>query len=158
MSDHEKHFEAGKELQNELKKLFRTADPVPPEVDRKILEMADKHFAEQRKTGRVVILRWAGRVAAAAAIILVTAILYVQFESKTTHYKTGLDKFAAVVGESINPAAKVTILDAFTLARNIDAGKKIEKSWDLNGDGIIDKRDVDAVAFAAVRLHDGVAL
>ncbi len=155
MSDREKHFETSKELQKELKKLFRTADSVPPEVDRKIIEMGYRHFASRRKTARFVVLRWAGRAAAAAAVIFITLHVYFQFESGTTLHKTVLNDQTVVVREDTYPTHKVTILDAFALARNIDAGKKIDKSWDLNSDGIIDKRDVDAVAFAAVRLHNG---
>lgn len=155
MNDREKHFDTSKELQNELKKLFKAADSVPPEVDQKIIEMAYKHFSSRRKTGRVVILRWVGRTAAAAVIIFISLFVYLQFESGTTLHKTELSDQTATVQGNIYPTAKVTILDAFMLARNIDAGKKIDKSWDLNGDGIIDKKDVDAVAFAAVRLHEG---
>jgi hypothetical protein len=156
MSDHDEYFKTNKEFQNELKKLFSPPESVSPEFDRKIMEMADKHFARRQKSGRIVILRWAGRAVAAAAVVFITLLVYFQFESAATLRKAALNKQAAVVREAVNLAGKVTILDAFTLARNIDAGSKIDKSWDLNHDGTIDKKDVDAVAFAAVRLRNGV--
>ncbi len=48
------------------------------------------------------------------------------------------------------------ILDAFQLARNIEARGPVAPQWDLNGDGRIDKDDVNLVAFAAVRLDQGL--
>jgi hypothetical protein len=50
----------------------------------------------------------------------------------------------------------VNILDAFTLARHIEAERPHRASWDVNADGLIDRRDVDTVAFTAVRLNKGV--
>jgi hypothetical protein len=158
MSDREKHFETNKKLQNELKKLFTVSDAVPSEVDQRILKMAEKQFARKKPTGRVIVLRWAGRAAAVAAVVFITLFVCLQFESKTVVDRTVVNEQVTEVQESIRPSGQITILDAFALARNIDAGKKLDKSWDLNGDGIIDKRDVDAVAFAAVRLHEGVQL
>jgi hypothetical protein len=49
----------------------------------------------------------------------------------------------------------VTILDAFSLARQIKAGGKIDKSWDVTADGVIDQADVDAIAQRAVALPKG---
>jgi hypothetical protein len=158
MNDNEKQFETSKELEKELKKLFIASDSVPPEVDRKIAAMADKHFARRKAGGRVVALRWAGRAAAAAAVVFITVLVYFQFESGATLRKTTSNKEISVARESGGSGVKVTILDAFALARNIDAGKKIDKTWDWNDDGVVDRKDVDAVAFAAVRLHDGAEL
>jgi hypothetical protein len=50
----------------------------------------------------------------------------------------------------------VDILDAFKLARQIESAGPTEKNWDINGDGLVDRHDVDMVAFAAVRLDKGV--
>ena len=56
----------------------------------------------------------------------------------------------------IDGNGRVDILDAFTLARHIEARQPAEAMWDFNGDGLIDRRDVDTVALAAVRLNKGV--
>lgn len=48
-----------------------------------------------------------------------------------------------------------TILDAFALARHIRDGAAPRAEWDCNRDGVVDRRDVDALALAAVQLHKG---
>lgn len=48
------------------------------------------------------------------------------------------------------------ILDAFRLAKGIESRGPTTAEWDVNGDGRIDRDDVDDVAFAAVRLDKGV--
>jgi hypothetical protein len=84
-----------------------------------------------------VLLRWGGGAAAAAAAILLVALRLMP-DRPVFH-----------------PQARVTILDAFSLARQLKAGGKIDKSWDVNGDGAIDQADVDAIAQRAVALPKG---
>jgi hypothetical protein len=55
----------------------------------------------------------------------------------------------------LTATARVDILDAFLLARRIESGGPLDAGWDINGDGRIDGDDVDAIAFAAVRLGPG---
>jgi hypothetical protein len=81
-----------------------------------------------------LLLRWGGGAAAAAAVLLVA--LRVVPDRKAV----------------FDPRARVTILDAFSLARQIKAGGKIDKSWDVTGNGVIDQGDVDAIAQRAVAL------
>jgi hypothetical protein len=54
--------------------------------------------------------------------------------------------------------ASGTILDAFTLARLLEtsgrAGQPVSKTWDVNGDGVVDGGDVEALANRAVKLSD----
>jgi hypothetical protein len=56
----------------------------------------------------------------------------------------------------LDGSGRVTILDAFRLARQVEAHGPVDKRWDLNGDGRVDQADVDLVACAAVRLDSGV--
>ena len=56
----------------------------------------------------------------------------------------------------IDRNGEVNILDAFTLARHIESRQPLSQLWDLNGDGLVDRRDVDTIAMAAVRLNKGV--
>jgi hypothetical protein len=51
---------------------------------------------------------------------------------------------------------RVDILDAFKLAKHIKAGIRPDTKWDINGDGAVNRSDVDAIARAAVRLDKGV--
>jgi hypothetical protein len=50
----------------------------------------------------------------------------------------------------------VDILAAFDLARRLEAATKrhetLSRQWDINGDGVVDQRDVDALAQQAVAL------
>jgi hypothetical protein len=62
----------------------------------------------------------------------------------------------SLVQTDIDRNGTVNILDAFTLARHIASKRPDEARWDMNGDGLVDRRDVDTVAFAAVRLRKGV--
>jgi hypothetical protein len=63
---------------------------------------------------------------------------------------------AAEVASDIDHSGRVDILDAFKLARQIKAGLQPSEKWDMNGDGLVNRKDVDLVAFAAVRLDQGV--
>jgi hypothetical protein len=60
-----------------------------------------------------------------------------------------------VSSEKFLPGHRVTILDAFSLARQLKAGKTPDKSWDVNQDGRVDQADVDALAARAVALPKG---
>ena len=51
----------------------------------------------------------------------------------------------------VDQNGRVDILDAFALARRIQQGAA--GGFDLNGDGVVDKLDVDFVAAQAVRLR-----
>jgi hypothetical protein len=59
---------------------------------------------------------------------------------------------AAPAPLAAGPADAVTILDAFTLARLLRDGQRPGPAWDANLDGVVDARDVDALARRAVRL------
>ncbi len=63
---------------------------------------------------------------------------------------------AGAAQADIDGNGKVDILDAFALARHIEGKQPADRTWDFNGDGLIDRRDVDTVALAAVRLNKGV--
>lgn len=108
---------------------------VPPAVDAAVLANIARQSARIRRMR--VLLRWGGGAAAAAAVLLVSVHLWT---SRPPAY---------------HPGARVTILDAFTLARQLKAGEKIDPSWDVNHDGVVDQRDVDALASRAVSLSAG---
>jgi hypothetical protein len=54
--------------------------------------------------------------------------------------------------EDLNRDGRVDILDAFALARQIEHGSHPDQRLDLNGDGVIDRRDVEILAARAVSL------
>ena len=57
--------------------------------------------------------------------------------------------------EDVNRDGQVDILDAFALARKVQQGISADKKLDLNGDGVIDDKDVATIAGHAVKLEHG---
>jgi len=49
----------------------------------------------------------------------------------------------------------VDMLDAFALARELQQGRTPRPQLDLNGDGVVDERDVEVLAARAVTLETG---
>ena len=50
---------------------------------------------------------------------------------------------------------RVDILDAFAVARQLKQGGTRNLQLDVNGDGVVDERDVAAIAARAVKLEQG---
>lgn len=119
-------------LMVDLSTLYSRTIPVPPAVDEAILAQARRQGLRIRRIR--ILLRWGGGAAAAAAILLVA----LRLAQPPSH-----------------PSSHVTILDAFSLARQLKSGEKPDKSWDINGDGVVDQKDVDALAAKAVQLPKG---
>jgi len=95
---------------------------------------------------------------AAAAILVGISIWWFNASPTARTAPEGRPQALAVARpvEDIDRNGTVDILDAFTLARHIEAGRPADRMWDFNGDGLVDRRDVDTVALAAVRLSKGV--
>jgi|SRR6185295_1314387 hypothetical protein len=48
---------------------------------------------------------------------------------------------------------KMDIVDAYSVALRLRSGQSVEPTWDLNGDGKVDGRDVDEIARRSVALR-----
>jgi hypothetical protein len=160
MTERNEHFDEdldlriSSKLSADMKALFQPQVGVPPEVDRAVMDHANKHFAAmQSGKRRRLRVHWAWRIAAAAAVIILAFSLDLtkQTGPATDHFS--VSKTQAV---DIDRNGRVDILDAFKLARHIESADHSETEWDINGDGLIDRNDVDMVALAAVRLDKGV--
>ncbi len=136
-----------------LRAIFEPPGAVPQRVDKTIADLA-KTCLRERKHGtprRLIIpMRWAA--VAAAAVIVLGTILY----TAVTHETPQSARSVAEGRADIDGNGRVDILDAFRLARDIESRGQAELKWDFNGDGLVDRKDVDMVAFAAVRLDKGV--
>ena len=181
MSDKTGHFDEDLDsaalvnLAEDLKGLYGSGLSVPGEVDRAVIDRANRHFV--RRGRRRPWSRWAASAAAAAAVIIFAVVLETQFsgpskqESKSDQHFSGplaqrkskSDQFVSTtlaakarLATDIDENGRVDILDAFKLARHIESAETRQAKWDINGDGQVNRDDVDVIAFAAVRLDKGV--
>ncbi len=136
------------EFSADLNGLFKPQFSVPPELDRAIIDKSHQHFIPKHWRGRIFqhVSLW--RIAAAAAVIIFAFSLNLTQKPGPTTSQFNLVEIQAV---DIDRNGRVDILDAFKLARHIESADA-EKKWDINGDGFINRKDVDLVASAAVSL------
>lgn len=163
--DNEPDLKVSGKFSEDLGKLFAPDRLIPSDIDRAVAEAARRHFARPQR--RLWWLKWTVPATAAAAIAL--ACLWWAYQSATPSgapmaVSQLAEERATIEGQAEAGAAqadidgngKVDILDAFALARHIEGKQPADRTWDFNGDGLIDRRDVDTVALAAVRLNKGV--
>ena len=150
--DDEPDLMVSRRFSDDLGSLFAPDRPVPPDIDRAVAQAARRHFARPQR--RLWWPRWAVPATAAAAIAI-ACLWWAQPEKKASVTESPYALQAAVATD-IDGNGRVDILDAFVLAKYIETRKPMDATWDFNGDGLIDRRDVDTVAFAAVRLDKGV--
>jgi len=154
----ENEFHAPRELAEGLARLHGASPAVPPEMDAAVLAMARRHFA-RRRAARLVV-RWASAVAAAAAAVVIAWAAtrsgnHAAMPAAGQGSAKSLAMKAPAIGLDVDSSGAVNILDAFALARRTQAGAVTKSEWDVNGDGAVDRRDVDAIAMAAVSLRRG---
>jgi hypothetical protein len=137
------HLEIPAELRLALGDLDQSLIAVPAHLDRMILSAARVRVDRRKRAVRV--LRWG---AAAAAAIAVLAIVRVEFFQKPAASPL------ALVGDA-NADGRVDILDALVVARGIARHEQLPAAWDVNGDGVVDQKDVDLIAQMAVSVTKG---
>jgi hypothetical protein len=94
-----------------------------------------------------LMVRWGTGVAAGLAAVIVLAV---------SIHRPAPEK--ALAKGDVNGDGAVNIVDALALAKHVANHDGVEKEWDLNGDGVVDQKDVDVVAMGAVSLKGaGVA-
>jgi hypothetical protein len=163
MMEHNKQFDnldrhVSDRFRQDLRSLFQPPGPVPRQTDKTILDQARTRLAKPHRL--IIHLRWAAGIAAAAAVIALGLVL---FNVVTPDFDPGPQSTirnpqspGPVLAEGradVDGNGRVDILDAFRLARSIEAQAPVDERWDLNGDGRLDQDDVDLVASAAVRLE-----
>ena len=145
MREHEDEFELPEEIREGLRGLYAPGAGEGMEVARDARILAAARRAGESARWRP--WRWA---AVAAAVLVVMSIAVVPHgpvspPTTTAYVRTG------------------DIRDAFYVARELKArgagggggGKALEATWDVNGDGVVDEKDVEALAAVAVRVERG---
>lgn len=144
-----------------LMRLHARSPQTPAEIDESMRLEIRAHFdAIQRAGGveRIAGRRWrigaaaiafAGGVAALIALAMwLNAPMTPQSNAPMAQAPT-----PPAPGD-VDSSGRIDILDAFQLARRIEAAEAFEEPstriFDLTGDGAVDQRDVDAVAMRAV--------
>lgn len=140
--DSEKDLQAPPKLVAALKEASRRSVFVPLYVDSAILKAAREHL--QKPTASTFALRRWMLWPALAAVCLLIVCVAVRFVMTSTQ-----PRYAR---EDLNHDGKVDILDSFALARELKAGKQLPAAYDINGDGVVDERDVALIAAHAVEL------
>ncbi len=118
---------------------------VPPDIDQAILAKARAKFGVIPQDQSRRWLRLAAPLAAAASIALG---IWVVWPSATP----SITSPSIVIAGDIDQNGSVDILDAFALARRLDAGQPVPADWDMTADGRVDRADVLAITTIAVSL------
>lgn len=117
----------------------KTAILVPQSVDETVISRARERFAEVRRRRARFTAAWWTAAAASIALMAVVGLSLIQ----RPHYERA----------DIDRNGRVDILDAFSLARSLQRGAV--KGPDMNGDGVVNRTDVDIIAAQAVKLKKG---
>lgn len=122
---------------------LRSAYSPPTGIDTAAMDAVVRATAARQLTGRsrrsarFAMHRWVG-LAAAIALLVVLA-----------PHRTATSSTLAI---DLDRNGEVNILDAFALARSLESGGRTLAAWDVTGDGVVDERDVRAIAERAVRI------
>lgn len=145
MSEENEQFEIPDRFVKALRDAYTHHTKVTPAADNAVLSMAHAEFSRRRRMR--LVARWGTGLAAAVAAMIVIAI--------SIHHPTPQKSLAK---GDVNGDGTVNIVDALSLAKHLANHDAIEKRWDLNGDGVVDQKDIDALAMKAVSLKGtGVA-
>ncbi len=139
----------------DLKALYAPPSAIPPTTDQAILACTRQQRVSRRR--KRLLLRWAVPPAAAAAVIM-----WVVFNPFVTPDHEGSPAGMVATRQladhrDIDGNGRVNILDALALARSIKDNRVADQPWDFNGDGLIDRKDIDTVAQSAVSLNKGAS-
>ena len=144
-------------LADDLRALYARDVRVPTSLDAAILQDARAGFARRRRFR--LALRGAALAtgAAAAAAVLVLALRPLTPDSAdpqgpmARHAEPTATSPVVARAEDVDRSGKVDILDAFVVAKLVDLqGHLDNQAYDVNGDGKVDRSDVDRIAVAAV--------
>ena len=135
-------------LRDAIARMHESVVPVPTELDDSILADAKRSFHHRRRAW-MVIGRFSIGIATAA---LVAIALRVLMAAPSSHPPTAMVQPPRLYQiADVNHDGRVDILDAYIVARKIAHHEPLDPAWDINGDGVVDQKDVDLIATLAVQ-------
>jgi Dockerin type I domain len=142
---------------------------VPPTLDEALMKAARHHLDqdERKRPGWIRLIPWTVATAGLAAAVLLAyphATQFLGFGQSKKAVRRGWEnpidsgiqpqaKGLANAREDLNRDGTVDILDAFILAKKLQGAPSSDPRLDMNGDGVIDRRDVETIAAHAVSLE-----
>jgi hypothetical protein len=141
------------ELGRDLRRLYQPPAEVGADADAAVRAALRSGFAESRRKRFVFTRRrgpFAAVAAAAAVVLLVFWLATISRQSSPPR-----PAVARTDPADLDRSGTVDILDAFHLARRLEAGEATDPALDFNRDGAIDSLDVDRIALRAVSLTPG---
>ena len=136
-------------LEAAFRRLTRERIFIPPTLDEAVLGEARRRLTKPVR-GRFDWLRLRPWLPAAAGVMLLGLLVYILTGTFSKEPRQAL--FAR---EDLNHDGRVDILDAFALARALKSGTALDQRLDINGDGVVDDRDVATIAAQAVTVEKG---
>gem|GEM_PF-2456559 len=144
-------FRVDDSFARDLKKLYGPQSDLPARVDMAVVDMARRKLPRRKAAWWT----WTGAAAAAAILLLVMLNLDHRRPAEPIPSDVSFARLAAPqTSEDIDASGRIDMLDALKLAKMLEAGRAGAR-FDFNRDGVVDKRDIDTVAMAAVRLEKG---
>jgi hypothetical protein len=140
MSHPPDEFDLPPRLADALRAAYTHRADVPPRVDDAVLSAAREKFDRRRRLR--LMARWGTGLAAGLAAVITLAVVLHRPAAPARSLAKG----------DVDADGRVNMVDALALARHVAAGDTLDPKWDVNGDGVIDQKDVDAIASAAVSL------
>jgi hypothetical protein len=165
----DQHDDLPESLTRDLHALYGRDLRVPESVDASILADARAGFARRRRFRLAVRGALVASGAAAAALVVLAIRLGSgpaagpsDVAQNQPEIRPAEPAPALARAEDVDHSGRVDILDAFVVARLVDVQGHLDDrpAYDVNGDGTVDRADVDRIAMAAVetsapRVADG---
>lgn len=170
----DEELEAPAKLVLALRQLPKEPVFVPPTLDEAIMKAARQHlgWSEKKRPGWFRWMRWT-MATAGLAVAIFLAYPYAKeffgsgpstFSRSAKSAQRGSENTAesaippqrqglAYVREDLNRDGKVDILDAFMLAKKLQGAPVLDRTLDLNGDGVVNNLDVEIIRVHAVSLE-----